>query len=187
LFYTLLAAKVVIAVELDNAPSTYTSRPANMFSPDATINSAYSGSVRNPRRRRRDDSDRPRELPRKRSRIGDDTFQPLEPPQTNGDGQVNGHIDADQQSSLFPGDMTIPVRDKRQTSFQRRSTKVDESNILVSQLAPCFLSVVFTDLVQTRTANYVVKRLPGLPENLRDASSGRLPASKLSCAFTELD
>jgi len=109
-----------------------------MFSPDATINSAHSGSIRNPRRRRRDDSDRPRELPRKRSRIGDDTFQPLEPLQTNENGQVNGHIDTDQQNSLFLGDMTIPVRDKRQTSFQRRPPKGDESNILVSQLAPPF-------------------------------------------------
>ena len=113
-----------------------------MFSPDSTINSAHSGSVRNPRRRRRDESDRPRELPRKRSRIGDDTFKPLEPPQTNGDGQVNGHIDADQQSSLFLGDTTIPVRDKRQTSFQRRSSKGDESNILVSQLSFCQFSLL---------------------------------------------
>jgi hypothetical protein len=151
-----------------------------MFSPDATINSAHSGSVRNPRRRRRDDSDRPRELPRKRSRIGDDTFKPLELPQTNGDDQVNGHIDADQQSSLFLGNTTIPVRDKRQTSFQRRSSKGDESNILVSQLALMFLSVVFTDFVQTRTANYVVKRLPGLPENLHDALPGKLFGSKIA-------
>lgn len=136
-----------------------------MFSPGVTLNGAPTGSLRNPRRRRREDSERPREVPRKRSKISDETFQPLTTPKVNGDSQMNGHVDGGHGGSLFARDFSLAVRDKRQPSSQWRPSTRDENNVLVC--IPDSPLPVYANKIQCKTVNYTVRHISTLPDNIR--------------------
>jgi len=151
-----------------------------MFSPDATLNGASNGSLRNPRRRRRDDTERQREIPRKRSKIAADNFQPVATSNVNGDGQINGHPDGRHGNGLFARDFAIPVRDRRQASSQWRPSKTDESNVLVRRLhSPNNLSVI-PDKTQSKTLNYTVKHVSALPDIVGSNREGKF---QLNCSL----
>lgn len=96
-----------------------------MFSPDASVANALSASQRNPRRRRRNESDTgTQRQPRKRSRIAQDQFEPV----ANGKAVPNGHATNGHTSALNH----IPVREKRLPSSGYRPAKSDASTVLVS-------------------------------------------------------
>jgi nuclear pore complex protein Nup133 len=106
-----------------------------MFSPEASVASAR-GSLRNPRRRQRKDSDGLQQQPRrKRSKLSGDTFHsPTDAPvneYTNGNGHVtmNGHAThGDANGALVP--VEIPVREKK--AAPKRGIKGDTALYLVS-------------------------------------------------------
>jgi hypothetical protein len=113
------------ALATRNHPSSSTS---NMFSPEGSAQPRAVGSLRNPRRRRRQDSENLRQ-PRKRSKITEETFVPNDEP-VNGhlekNGYANGDVDGN-TSSL----MHMPVREKRVASASWRTSRSDGGTVLV--------------------------------------------------------
>lgn len=107
-----------------------------MFSPEASIVGARS-SLRNPRRRPRnsDGAQQHQQPRRKRSKLGDETFVPVEDAHTNGNGSalMNGHAgNGSADSSLVMVEM--PVREKKPPA--KRAPKDETSQYLVSMSAP---------------------------------------------------
>jgi hypothetical protein len=101
-----------------------------MFSPEASVppsQPAGGASLRNPRRRRRIESDTQRR-PVKRSRIASDQFQPA----------VNGHVAApplNGAAAAHRAAVDVPVRGARVSGG---SAALDSGNVLVWRLAPRF-------------------------------------------------
>ena len=92
-----------------------------MFSPEASVSNSQGASLRNPRRRRRIESET-QKRPRKRSRIASDQFQPV----VNGHTLLNGNVSGGHRAVV-----DIPVRENRVVSG---SSLVDSSNVLVLRL-----------------------------------------------------
>lgn len=103
-----------------------------MFSPDATLQT-LPGSVRNPRRRQRKDSDSFRQAPqRKRSKLSEESFLPP----TNGKVKGNGSVGANGSTAHINGvnashSLEIPVREKKGSGVTKRAAKGDGSIVLV--------------------------------------------------------
>jgi nuclear pore complex protein Nup133 len=100
-----------------------------MFSPEASIQSARS-SLRNPRRRPRNDSDGLQQLHRrKRSKLNDETFKDPADAHMNGDKSalMNGHAVQSVDNSVVLVDM--PVREKK--TAPKRAPKEDNGLYLV--------------------------------------------------------
>lgn len=141
-----------------------------MFSPEASIQSARS-SLRNPRRRQRTSEGLPSQPRRKRSKLNEESFVAKEDPHINGNGSVlmNGHAGhSSVENSLVLVDM--PVREKK--APPKRASKEDNALYLVSQchtLPDDFMPILTS--VQTKNANYTVKKLPCFPSALLRPSS----------------
>jgi nuclear pore complex protein Nup133 len=139
-----------------------------MFSPEASIQSARS-SLRTKRRpRASEELQQPR---RKRSKLSAETFVAREDAHTNGNGSAltNGHVShggAEKSLAL----MEMPVREKK--GPLKRATKEDHGLYLVRQWQSSqVLYALTTDIVQTKNANYSVKKLRGFPSALLRPSS----------------
>ncbi|EON68825.1 hypothetical protein W97_08083 [Coniosporium apollinis CBS 100218] len=133
-----------------------------MFSPDAALPSVQNASSRNPRRRQRQyDSDSTRQQrQRKRSKLSDDLFDA--PTTANGSHGMNGHASHGAKDAVPTlRSHSIPVREKRISSLVKRGEKGDGGTTF------------------TKTANYTVKQLPGVPERLRGLKSESFRASSL--------
>jgi nuclear pore complex protein Nup133 len=105
-----------------------------MFSPEASIQSARS-SLRNPRRRPRNDSDGTQQLHRrKRSKLNEETFKNPADAHMNGDksGLMNGHAVQSVENSVVLVDM--PVREKK--APPKRAPKEDNGVYLVGAYYP---------------------------------------------------
>ncbi|TID13640.1 hypothetical protein E6O75_ATG01618 [Venturia nashicola] len=124
-----------------------------MSSPHGAVQRRAPEAIRNPRRRRRNESETLRQAPRKRSKISESTFEVRDGGHSLEEDGVNGHINGN--ASLHTH---MPVRGKRQASISHRSTKGDGTEEL------------------SRTAEYVVKKLPALPERLRNDATGSFRA-----------
>jgi hypothetical protein len=96
-----------------------------MFSPEASVSASQpvGASLRNPRRRRRIESETQRR-PVKRSRIASDQFQPV----ANGHPPVNGTAVVSHRPAV-----DVPVRSARVASAG--SPIVDSGNVLVGLLS----------------------------------------------------
>jgi nuclear pore complex protein Nup133 len=142
-----------------------------MFSPEASVASARS-SLRNPRRRQRKDSDGLQQQPRtKRSKLSGNTFHsPTDAPangKANGNGHVtmNGHAShGDANGALVP--MEMPIHEKK--AAPKRGIKGDTALYLVSASDEGLICLDADKLalVQTRSENYQVKKLPSFPTAL---------------------
>ncbi|QDS76291.1 hypothetical protein FKW77_001968 [Venturia effusa] len=124
-----------------------------MSSPHSAGQRRAPETIRNPRRRRRNDSETLRQAPRKRSKISESTFEVRDGGHSIGDDGTHEHINGN--ASILTH---MPVRGKRQASISHRSTKADGSEEL------------------SRTAEYIVKKLPALPERLRNDATGSFRA-----------
>jgi hypothetical protein len=134
---------------------------SKMFSPDAQAQPRPNASIRNPRRRRRHDSNDLRQ-PRKRSKISDETYV-----LSNDSGNVtidNGNLNGEEDNSTSLLGF-LPVREKRVVSSTTRHQKVDGSTLLVS----CILSACGTQ--PTNGANYRAKQTHTLSINCRHCQS----------------
>ncbi|KAF2709162.1 hypothetical protein K504DRAFT_467140 [Pleomassaria siparia CBS 279.74] len=147
-----------------------------MFSPEASALSAR-GSLRNPRRRQRKDSDGPQQPRRKRSKLSNDTFQLTNDAhahaRVNGNGNGKGSLKMNgyahhQEDSPPNATIDIPVREKKEPP--KRGVKSD------------------TALYLTKNENYTVKRLPSFPSNLLRGpvpfQASALPSAGLALALT---
>ncbi|KAF1839247.1 hypothetical protein BDW02DRAFT_564230 [Decorospora gaudefroyi] len=139
-----------------------------MFSPEASMQSARS-SLRNPRRRPRNDSDGlQQQHRRKRSKLNADSFKEPSDAHVNGHGAalMNGHAVQSVENSVVLVDM--PVREKK--AAPKRAPKEDNG------------------LYLTKNANYTVKKLPGFPSALLHPSTPiyatALPSAGLALALT---
>ncbi|KAF2840579.1 hypothetical protein M501DRAFT_930984 [Patellaria atrata CBS 101060] len=141
-----------------------------MFSPDATIHSGHTNSLRNPRRRQRNDSEGVRH-PRKRSKISSETFSPSPDKIPNGNGflGVNGHARNENRAESVSL-REVPVREKKLNGVGKRATKGDGSIVL------------------TQNPHYSVRQLPSIPDQLEAESTpyrgSSLPFSNLALALT---
>ncbi|KAF2872713.1 Non-repetitive/WGA-negative nucleoporin C-terminal-domain-containing protein [Massariosphaeria phaeospora] len=143
-----------------------------MFSPEASLQGTR-GSLRNPRRRQRKDSDGPQQPRRKRSKLSEGTFNSTTDAHANGNGSAlmnghasHGHGPASVDSSLVLVDM--PVREKK--TLVKRAPKDDTASYL------------------TKNDHYAVKKLPGFPQSLSRAKTpfraSALPSAGLALALT---
>ncbi|KAF2420575.1 hypothetical protein EJ08DRAFT_665562 [Tothia fuscella] len=149
-----------------------------MFSPDTQGGNRPGASVRNPRRRRRHDSEALRQQPRKRSKIDEHTFVANDDEEifdagAIGDGTVHGVNGQEGPSGNANAPtngggrhhLTIREGRARNVSGNYRPQKVDSSTVL------------------SKTEAYVVNQLPGLPERLRNDTTGHFRASFQSCSY----
>lgn len=138
-----------------------------MFSPEASIASARS-SLRNPRRRPRPESESLRS--RKRSKLNDATFKDPADAHINGNGSAstNGHAVQSVDHSVVVVDMPLSIREKK--TAPKRAPKEDTGTYLVSRCASTRDGTANMRL-QTKNANYSVKKLPGFPSALLRPSS----------------